>query len=185
MFRKFVLPVMLCLVISASFVACNESVSYAPSAYGEHNHCYYAYDPAEVIALQQAGLCPRTWVAYPMPVYWHAMYYPYYSSPVYYDRYIPAQRRTYYRTTVITKFEREYRTEITRYESKGKWKGSDGKEANGKTVTSEVKSKKATFSSGSTQQSTTRSESKTTQSKTTQSRTTTRSSTTVRTTRSR
>lgn len=190
MFREFVLPAILCLALSAPLTACNEPVSYAPSAYGEHNRCYYVHDPAEVIALQQAGLCPRTWVAYPMPVYWHATYYTYYSSPVYYNSYIPVQRRTYYRTTAVTRFEREHRTEIKRYESRGKWKGSDGKEANGRTVTNEVRSGKSTFSSGNTQQTTqsrTTTQSKTTQGKTTtQSRVTTQSRTTsVRTTRSR
>lgn len=177
MIRKFILPALLCLALSAIFSACDE-ISYAPSAYGEHNRCYYAYDPMEVRYLQDAGLCPRTWAAYPMPVYWHATYYMYYDSPSYYDHYIPVSRRTYYRTTVIRKFETEHRTEIKRYESRGKWQGSDGKGYDGKTVTTQVKSGKSGFSSGSARQPATKTQSKTTATQsTTKSRITTQSRT--------
>jgi|SRR5947209_5164854 len=183
MLRNFVPFCLLCVVCCMLFVACDgdQAVSYAPDAYGENGHCYYAYDPAEVIALQQAGLCPQSWTPLTMPLYWHSMYYMYYDSPSYYDHYIPVARRTYYRTTVVRQFETVHRTEITRYSSRGKWKGTDGKEYNGKTLTTQVKSGKSGFSSGSARQSTTKVQSKTTtQSKTTsQSKITTQSKTTT------
>src|SRR5205807_4121319 len=183
MLRKFVLFCIFCTVCGMLFAACDgdQAVSYAPDAYGENVHCYYVYDPAEVIALQQADLCPQSWTPLMMPLYWHSMYYTYYDSPSYYDHYIPVARRTYYRTTVVRQFETVHRTEITRYSSRGKWKGTDGKEYNGKTLTTQVKSGKSGFSSGSARQSTTKVQSKTTtQSKTTsQSKITTQSKTTT------
>jgi hypothetical protein len=160
------------VVLSATLLtACDDigmdDLSYAPDTYGENGHCYYAYDPAEVLALQRAGLCPRTWTPVIMPVIWHSTYYMYYDSPSYYDHYIPVQRRTDYRTTA-TKFETEHQTEITRYSNSGKWKGSDVKKYSGKTVTTKVKTK--------TTSTTAKSKTTTTRSRTT---TTTRSSSRV------
>jgi hypothetical protein len=138
-------------ILSATLLAaCDmaDDVSYAPVAYGENGHCYYVTDPAEVVDLQQAGLCPRAWTPVIMPIAWHAMYYSYYDSPSYYDRYVPSARRTYYKTTVITKSETTYKTEITQDSSKAKYKGSDGKQY----TSTQVKSKG--FSSGSARQTT-------------------------------
>lgn len=168
--RSWPLFVVLVVLSATLLTACDDiamdDMSYAPDAYGENGRCYYAYDPGEIRYLQDAGLCPRTWTPVIMPVYWHSMYYAYYDSPSYYDHYIPVARRTYYRTTVVRKFEVEHKTEITKYSSKGKWKGSDGKKYSGKTVTTKVKTKTTS----------TTSKSKTT---TTRSRTTTRSSSRV------
>src|SRR2546430_9904090 len=112
MFRKTVLTTLLFLAFTAFFTACDDAaaMSYAPSAYGESGHCYYAYDPAEVIALQQSGLCPRTWKPMIMPVYWHSMYYMYYDSPSYYDLSIPVASRTYYHKTVVHRYETEHKS---------------------------------------------------------------------------
>src|SRR5207302_3404680 len=105
-----------------------------------------------------------------MPLAWHAMYYMYYDSPSYYDHYIPVARRTYYRTTVVHRFETEHKTEITRYSTSGRWKGSDGKAYSGRTVTTRVKSGKSGFTSGSARQTSAKAQSRTT----TQSRTVSR-----------
>jgi hypothetical protein len=164
-----------CIVLSG----CGEPVYYAPYAYGENGHCYYVYDAGEVVELQKAGLCHATWVAYPMPVYWHAMYYSYYSSPVYYNHYITARQRTYYKTVVITKFDREHRTEIRQYGSRGRWKGSDGKAYDGGKVTTTTKTTKTTTT---TKTKTTKTTTKSNNSNTVTSKTTTTKSTTVRTT---
>lgn len=138
-------------ILSATlFTACDASddLSYAPMAYGENGHCYYVTDPAEVVDLQQAGLCPHSWTPAIMPLVWHEMYYAYYDSASYYDHYVPSSRRTYYKATVITRFETTYKTEITKYSSKAKYKGSDGKQYSA----TQVKSKG--FSSGSARQTT-------------------------------
>ena len=84
------------LVGGAALPGCGASqpVTYAPAAYGISGQCYYAQDPAEAVALENAGLCPRSWVPTLMPLAWHEMYYGYYDSPVYYSRYVPASRRT-------------------------------------------------------------------------------------------
>jgi len=76
--RIFVLLAL--LLLSIALTACDD-ISDAPDAYGENGHCYYVNDPSEVISLQQAGLCPRSWTPVIMPVYWHSMYYRYYDSP--------------------------------------------------------------------------------------------------------
>jgi hypothetical protein len=163
--RHLSLFVVLLVLSTTLLTACDDigmdDLSYAPDAYGENGRCYYAYDPAEVVALQRAGLCPRTWTPVIMPVVWHSTYYMYYDSPSYYDHYIPVQRRTYYRTTVVKRFEVEHKTEITRYSSKGKWKGSDGKRYSGKIVTTKVKTK-TTSTTAKTKTTTTRSRTTTT-----------------------
>jgi hypothetical protein len=76
--------------------ACGSSgAGYAvPTAYGVTGYCYYVETPLEVAYLYNAGLCPRTWVAWPMPVAWHNSYYGYYASPRYYQHYAPVSYRT-------------------------------------------------------------------------------------------
>ena len=88
------------LAVGASITACggmdSQPVTYAPAAYGVPGHCYYVDDPAEAIALENAGLCPRSWVPTVMPLAWHETYWDYYDSPAYYGTYVPARIRTVY-----------------------------------------------------------------------------------------
>jgi len=67
-----------------------------PTTYGEAGACYYVDDPSEVVALQDAGYCPRNWSPAPMPSPWYDQWAWYYSSPRYYDTYVPVSRRTVY-----------------------------------------------------------------------------------------
>lgn len=178
-FLAFFLFAMLTIFNSVLLAACNyiqpstTMVSYAPEVYGQNGYCYYVNDVAEAIALQQAGLCPNNWQPMIMPVVWHSMYAEYYDSPSYYGYYVPSSRRVYYQKTVVVQFEKTHQADITKYSNSGKWKGSDGKEYNGKTVTTQVKQKKAEFTSGSAKQA---AQSKTTSS-TTKPKTTSSSST--------
>lgn len=105
-------------------------LSYAPAAYGELGSCYYVDSPAEVVALQAAGLCPSTWVPVLMPLYWHAMYASYYDSDRYYGAFVPAPRRSVYVTHVHV-FESSHRSDIDRQRASGSYKGSDGKRYTG------------------------------------------------------
>jgi hypothetical protein len=127
----------------AALAGCSQpaAVSYAPAAYGQNGQCFYDQDPSEATALLAAGLCPAGWVATPMPLYWHEEYYSYYSSPSYFNVYVPAARRTVY-VTHETTFHTTYSSQITSASSKATYKGSNGKVVTGTTA-------KMKFSSGS------------------------------------
>lgn len=121
-------------------------VTYAPVAYGEvvggQGRCYYVQDPAEVAALQQAGLCPATWLAYQAPPVWEATYWDWYSSPSYYGTYVPITRRATYTSVTVVSFQSTHTADISRLSKTATYKGSDGKTATATTA-------KAKFSSGS------------------------------------
>jgi hypothetical protein len=106
------------------------TTTYAPAAYGQGNECYYISTPAEVTALIAAGLCPRGSVATPMPLSWEETYWAYYSSPAYYDTYVPSASRTVY-THDKTTFGKTYRTAITSLASHATYKSSSGTTVHG------------------------------------------------------
>lgn len=116
-------------------------MTYAPAAYGIPGHCYYVDDPAEAIALQHAGLCPRSWVPTLMPSAWHEEYYSYYDSPAYYTHYVPVRQRAVYVSTQRS-YGTRYRSAISSLASRAKYRGSDGSTATGTKVA------KAKFGSG-------------------------------------
>lgn len=86
------------LVAAVLLAGCgaDQPTVYRPSSFGEDGHCYYVNDLSEVRELQQAGLCPSTWIAYPMPLSWRQRYDDYYGSPDYYTHYVVIDRRTVY-----------------------------------------------------------------------------------------
>lgn len=84
---------------------------YTPVAYGEDGHCYYVDDPSEIGLLQARGMCPSSWVAYPMPAAWHARYVDYYDSDRYVKVYVVSSRRKTYHTHVQA-FEKSNKTLI-------------------------------------------------------------------------
>lgn len=134
------------LLAAVSLTACGsgQPVSYAPMAYGQNNQCYYLDDPAEAIALQHAGLCGPTgnyWVPTPMPLLWHQMYYPYYSSPAYYNTYVVVAHRTTFVSTQAT-FGRTYASQIKTESAQAKYRGSNGKTYTGNRI------KPGSFSNG-------------------------------------
>lgn len=124
--------------------ACSGSqpVSYTPAAYGQNGVCYYVNTPAEVTALQAAGLCPRSWVAGPMPMSWLDMYYPYYDSGAYYNLYVPARLRATYIHTEHTYYV-THSSAIRSASSKAVYKSSSGGTVRGSTI---IKSKSITGS---------------------------------------
>lgn len=124
-------------------------VTYAPAAYGvqygSQFRCYYLDDQendgqAQVNAMVAAGLCPHNSVAYLMPLTWEEEYWAYYSSPAYYNTYVPVLYRSHYASVTVVHFSTTYKTQITKAETSAKYKGSNGSLVTG---TSKVK-----FSSG-------------------------------------
>lgn len=96
--------------------ACGDSqpVTYAPAAYGQNNTCYWINSPAEAVALQNAGLCPRSWGIGQAPLAWQEEYYDFYDSPGYYNVYVPRQYRSVYVTRERTFGTRYHSTIVTR-----------------------------------------------------------------------
>lgn len=148
MIRRLALLLVGALTAIAALAGCSSGtpVSYAPAAYGQNGDCYYVDSPAEATALLAAGLCPAGWVAYPAPLVWRESYYPYYSSPAYYGRYVPVSYRTVY-VTHETTFHTTYSSAITTASSKATYKTSTGKTVTGTTA-------KMKFSTGSGSNST-------------------------------
>ncbi len=112
--------------------------SYTPAAYyqtvGDVNDCYYVTSPAEAASLISAGLCPAGSVAYQMPVSWEEEYYDYYSSPAYYNTYIPVSSRSIYVNYTRVSFHTKYSTQITKASSKAVYKSSSGGTVSGSKV---------------------------------------------------
>jgi hypothetical protein len=113
-------------------------LTYAPAAYGVPGHCYYADSPAEAVALQAAGLCPRSWAATLMPAPWQEEYYSYYDSPAYYDTYVPARVRTVYVQREAT-FGKSNQAAIKTRSKTATYRTSSGKTVKGTQLTGKVK----------------------------------------------
>lgn len=137
--RKFFLAVLAAVVLMTGLTACGgDDETYRPAAFGERGACYYVDDPQEVVALQRAGYCGEAghyWTPMLMPLAWHMMYYPYYSSPVYVNTYVPVGRRTYYNNSQRD-FGRSHASEIKRESAKAKYRSSKGKIVTGNKVKS-------------------------------------------------
>lgn len=115
-----------------------QAVTYAPAAYGANGQCYYVSSPAEAVALQQAGLCPRSWIPAPMPLSWEEEYYDYYDSPAYYGTYVPAGYRTVY-VSRERSFGTRYRTTIVTLSRSATYRSSSGGTVKGSTVTGKTR----------------------------------------------
>lgn len=126
---------------------------YTPTAYGDYRgHCYYVNSPqeAQMLIQRNAPGCQGA-APYPMPASWQATYWPYYSSPSYYDTYVPSAYRTVY-VQHVHLWQSQNSRLITQDEDRGSWRGSDGSRATGTTVQRYVKTGKASFSGGSGRQ---------------------------------
>lgn len=134
---KTIVSLIACLALVVLVAACDASdysddgvpddigateTAYVPDAFGENNHCYWVLDPREAVTLLASGACLHGWVAWQMPPAWHYMYFQYYSSPTYYNHYIPQDRRTYYSKTVIVQYEKAHGSDIAKYRGKAKYK---------------------------------------------------------------
>jgi hypothetical protein len=111
-------------------VACGggggEKVAYRPVAFGADSQCYYADDPLEVQMLVNAGLCEPHWSPAAMPLAWHQRYWNYYSSPAYYQLYVPEPIRTVY-VDRERSFGSLNRQAIATESKKATYRGSNGK----------------------------------------------------------
>ncbi|MGH9011058.1 MAG: hypothetical protein ACRDYF_14585 [Acidimicrobiia bacterium] len=103
-----------------------ERVAYRPISYGADNQCWYVDDPEEVRHLVQDGLCHANWAATPMPDHWRMRYWNYYSSPSYYDVYVPPGRRLTYAASQRSWGEAR-RTDIETASRQATYLGSNGK----------------------------------------------------------
>lgn len=113
---------------------------YAPAAYYQTvdgvYECYYVSQMSEAYALENAGLCPTYAIPAPMPISWEEMYWDYYSSPAYYNTYIPASyRRTYVNVTCVH-FHQTYSSQITKLSKTAVYKSSSGGTVRGAPKTS-------------------------------------------------
>ena len=115
-----------------------QPLTYAPAAYGQNGQCYYVSSPAEAVALRQAGLCPRSWIAAPMPLSWEEAYYAYYDSPAYYDTYVPVRYRTVYISHETT-FGRTYHSRIVTLSRSATYRSSSGGTVKGSAVTGKTR----------------------------------------------
>lgn len=143
--KKIILS-LLGLVFGISILsACGsgQPATYAPAAYGVPGHCYFVNSQAEAIALQNAGLCPRSWVPTVMPLSWEEEYYPFYSSPAYYNTYVPVRARHAYVRTETT-FYRAHTSSIRTASARATYRSSTGGTVRGTTI---IKSK-TSFGSG-------------------------------------
>lgn len=131
------------LMSAAGCGSSSQPVAYAPAAYGANGQCYYVNSPAEAVALQNAGLCPRSWAATLMPLAWGETYYDYYDSPAYYNTYVPARYRTVYIHTE-TRFGTTYRSSIRTMSKTATYRTSAGTTVKGSAITSKTR-----FGSGS------------------------------------
>lgn len=129
------------VIAAAAVTACSSTaqpLTYAPAAYGASGHCYYVDDPAEALALQQAGLCPASWVPTLMPLAWHEEYWDYYGSPAYYTVYVPAKARTVYVHREAS-FGKTYHAAITARSKTATYRSSSGATVKGSKLTGKVK----------------------------------------------
>lgn len=123
------------------------ATTYAPAAYGENGHCYYLDYPAEAVTLIHDGLCPSSWIPWPMPASWEADYAPYYDSPAWYDTYVPRANRTVY-VHHITTYMHTHAAIIRQDASEARYRSSTGKTVSGTTVAAEVASHSVKFGGG-------------------------------------
>lgn len=137
-------PALLAAALIATLTACgslsddSSDPTYAPAAYWQTvnnvHDCYYMDDPQEAYNLTAAGLCPAYSIPTPAPLTWRETYWAYYSSPAYYDTYIPATYRTHYTSVTVVSFSRTYKTQISSLSSKAVYKSSAGGTVTGSKV---------------------------------------------------
>ena len=113
------------------------AATYTPAAYYQTVNgtpdCYFVSTPAEVTDLVNAGLCPQNSVATIMPISWEEEYWSYYSSPSYYNTYMPPSYRTHYTQVTVITFSKTYSKQITTASSKAVYKSSTGGTVKGST----------------------------------------------------
>jgi hypothetical protein len=136
--RRRIGPLVLAVLVAVAAVLAGcarrprpvQTVTYSPTAYGEvldgQGRCYYLDDPFETRQLISSGMCDPSWVAYPMPGYWHNRYAAFYASPFYVNRFVVVEhRQTFSRAqgTYVT----DHASEIKAEAKQAKMVGSNGR----------------------------------------------------------
>lgn len=136
------IPALLTAALIASLTACGSGWSddsadatYTPAAYWQSvdnvRSCFYFGTDltdglAQVALLQAAGLCPDGSMPVAAPLYWAEEYYPYYSSPAYYNAYVPSSYRSTYTHVTVVHFSTTYKTQIKAASAKAVYRSSAG-----------------------------------------------------------
>ena len=125
--RKQVLAIAAAGALALPLAGCGQGTqTYQPAAYGQNGQCYYVQSPYEAQQLINQGLCPQGWSPYPMPLYWHEEYDPYYGSQAYANRYVqPAKKAAY--LAAATAFYKSHKTQIDAAVKKAAYKLKNGK----------------------------------------------------------
>lgn len=167
--RKIAMLLVGLVAILGLSTACSSSpVTYQPVGYGPtwngNQYCGWLESPLEC---QNSGINQLYWgqMGYTQPVgyvpgyggslasslfYWNLAYSPWYSSPRYYNTYVPASYRTVY-VQHNTTFNHTYATQTKAAASTATYKGSNGKTVSGtKVKTSQLKPAKNNGGSGGT-----------------------------------
>lgn len=139
---RLILAVLAASLFGTVLTACGSDdgsdPSYTPAAYyqtvGNVYECYYADDMQEAYNLIAAGLCPAGSIPTAMPLSWEQEYWPYYSSPAYYNTYMPAAYRSRYTHITIVHFSTTYRTQIKTASARAVYKSSTGGTVTGSKV---------------------------------------------------
>lgn len=142
------------VLVLATLTACGSSDdNLTPSARGPQNvsgqsTCVWIDSPAEC---QDSGVPPERWFQSPqtqpaasnagfhdddflMQLFmWHVIYSDWFSSPGYYDRYVPVARRTVY-VTHVTTFNATYHVQEQSARSRATYRTSSGKTVTGNKV---------------------------------------------------
>ena len=139
------IPALLAGALIATLTACGSGwgddgsdsadATYTPAAYWQSvdnvRSCFYFGTDltdglAQVALLQAAGLCPDGSMPVAAPLYWAEEYYPYYSSPAYYNAYVPSSYRSTYTHVTVVHFSTTYKTQIKAASAKAVYRSSAG-----------------------------------------------------------
>lgn len=116
----------------------DDDATYTPAAYyqtvGNVYECYYTTTAQEAYNLMAAGLCPAGSIPTPMPLSFEETYWSYWSSPAYYNTYLPVSYRSTYTHVTIVRFSTTYRTQIKSASAKAVYKSSAGGTVSGSKV---------------------------------------------------
>lgn len=158
--KKFVVGLVMTAMATLGLSACGGSqpVQYTPSlaAFGSStlSQCYMplsvpqSYWQSIEQQYIQRGWCHAGWAPTYIPMSMYETYYPYYSSPVFYNTYIPMGYRTGY-ISYEHSFGTTYRTQIATLDRTASYRGTNGKT----TTYNNIKSgggTRSSFSSGGT-----------------------------------
>jgi len=155
MSKKIIAGALTAAGLAAGLSACGSGwddsapVTYAPAAYWQTvsnvRECYYLTSTQEAYNLMAAGLCPAGSMPTPMPMSWEEEYWDYWSSPVYYNTYVPTSYRSHYTSVTIVTLNHSssFQRGVSTLSSRAVYKSSTGGTVTGSKVST------TSFGSGS------------------------------------